>query len=656
MSRDSDNNRPGGDRPGGRMPGQSWNPGRDNSYRMWIFLAVVFVLLGWSMYASRAGPEAISYTTFIRQLDSDNVEKVTVKGDKITGSLKEKARKPQEDDAGIGWGGWGGSADEKEENEGGQGPAYDYFITYLPSFEDPDLVEKLRERDVEVETRPESDTNWWYLILTMVPFAILIWLIYSQFRQFQGQSGEGLFSIGKSRARLYDRSQESTRFDDVAGAEGAKTELAEVVSFLKEPGKIRDLGAAVPRGVMLVGPPGTGKTLLARAVAGEADAPFFSITGSDFMEMFVGVGAKRVRSLFEDAKKNAPSIIFIDEIDAIGRRRGAGLGGGHDEREQTLNQLLSELDGFEENQNVIVMCATNRPDVLDPALMRPGRFDRKIVVDLPTTEDRRKILEIYASNKRMAEDVDLDSLARGTPGFSGADLENILNEAALLAAREGKEAIDNEAIEQARDKILMGLVRQGLALTEEEKKMVAYHEAGHAIVGASLKYADPVHKVSIVPRSQAMGATQQLPEGEKYIYHRQYLADRLAVMMGGRAAEMLVFDTATSGAANDLQSATQVARRMVLEFGMSGRFEHMALGSQSREVFLGEELSKTREYSEATAKEVDNEVEALLSEAFSRARQILEKQRGAVDELAELLIEKEEIPGQKVYELLENRS
>ncbi|MGM0786236.1 MAG: ATP-dependent zinc metalloprotease FtsH [Thermodesulfobacteriota bacterium] len=622
---------------------------------MWIFLAVVFVLLGWSMYASRAGPEAISYSSFVEQLEAGNVEKVTVKGDKITGTLREKARKPPQEGSGGLWGGSAGK-DEKQENGGEKGAAYEHFITYLPSFEDPGLVEKFREQEVEVETRPESDTNWWYLILTMVPFAILIWLIYAQFRQFQGQSGEGLFSIGKSKARLYDRSQESTRFDDVAGAEGAKTELAEVVSFLKEPGKIRDLGAAVPRGVMLVGPPGTGKTLLARAVAGEADAPFFSITGSDFMEMFVGIGAKRVRSLFEDAKKNAPSIIFIDEIDAIGRRRGAGLGGGHDEREQTLNQLLSELDGFEENQNVIVMCATNRPDVLDPALMRPGRFDRKIVVDLPTTEDRRKILEIYSLNKRMAEDVDLDSLARGTPGFSGADLENILNEAALLAAREGKDRIDNEAIEQARDKILMGLVRQGLALTDEEKKMVAYHEAGHAIVGASLRYADPVHKVSIVPRSQSMGATQQLPEGEKYIYHRQYLADRLAVMMGGRAAEMLVFDTATSGAANDLQSATQVARRMVLEFGMSGRFEHMALGSQGREVFLGEELGKTREYSEATAKEVDQEVEALLSKAFSRARQILEKQRDAVDGLAELLIEQEEVPGQKVYELVKDGS
>ncbi|MFW6284067.1 MAG: ATP-dependent zinc metalloprotease FtsH, partial [Desulfosalsimonas sp.] len=462
----------------------------------------------------------------------------------------------------------------------------------------------------------------------------------------------GLFSIGQTRARLYQRSQESTRFDDVAGAQGAKTELHELVVFLKDPGKIRELGAEVPKGVMLVGPPGTGKTLLARAVAGEADVPFFSITGSDFMEMFVGVGAKRVRSLFQDAKKNAPAIVFIDEIDAIGRRRGAGLGGGHDEREQTLNQLLSELDGFEESQNVIVMTATNRPDVLDPALMRPGRFDRRIIVDLPNTSDRQKILEIYARNKDLAGDVDLAALAHGTPGFSGADLRNLLNEAALLAARENKQVIENEDIEQARDKILMGLVRQGLALTEEEKQMVAYHEAGHAVVGASLKYADPVHKVSIVPRTRAMGATQQFPEGEKYIYHKQYLSDRLSVMMGGRAAEMLVFDTATSGAANDLQSATQIARRMVLEWGMSGRFEHMALGTQGGEVFLGEELAKTREYSEMTAREVDREVEALLSQAFARARNILETNREAMDQLAETLIENEEVSGRRVYALL----
>ncbi|MCF8028487.1 MAG: ATP-dependent zinc metalloprotease FtsH [Desulfobacteraceae bacterium] len=608
-----------------------WYASQNYTYHLWIVMIVMLVLFGWSIYMSGMGPEKISYTTFVRQLDEDNVAQVTVQGDEIRGSLKEAV----------------------EKTSGGKGQTYEKFITYLPSFGDENLMKTLDDSDVEVTAVPEPDTNWWYLIVTLLPFVILISLIYSQYRRFQGQGGEGLFSIGQNRARLYQRSQESTRFDDVAGAQGAKTELHELVAFLKDPGKIRDLGAEVPKGVMLVGPPGTGKTLLARAVAGEADVPFFSITGSDFMEMFVGVGAKRVRSLFQDAKKNAPAIIFIDEIDAIGRRRGAGLGGGHDEREQTLNQLLSELDGFEESQNVIVMTATNRPDVLDPALMRPGRFDRRIIVDLPNTSDRQKILEIYARNKDLADDVDLAALARSTPGFSGADLRNLLNEAALLAARDEKQVIENHDIEQARDKILMGLVRQGLALTEEEKQMVAYHEAGHAVVGASLKYADPVHKVSIVPRTRAMGATQQFPEGEKYIYHKQYLTDRLSVMMGGRAAEMLVFDTATSGAANDLQSATRIARRMVLEWGMSGRFEHMALGSQGGEVFLGEELAKGREYSEMTAQEVDREVEALLSHAFAQAKNILETNRDAMDQLAETLIENEEVSGQRVYALLD---
>jgi cell division protease FtsH len=387
-------------------------------------------------------------------------------------------------------------------------------------------------------------------------------------------------------------------------------------------------------------------------VAGEADVPFYSITGSDFMEMFVGVGAKRVRNLFHDAKKDAPSIIFIDEMDAIGRRRGAGLGGGHDEREQTLNQLLSELDGFEPNENVIVMTATNRPDILDPALMRPGRFDRRIVVDLPTTKDREQILGIYARNKKLGNDVELSEVARGTPGFSGADLRNMLNEAALLAARDNRDVITWQDIENARDKILMGLERHGMSMSEEERQMVAYHEAGHSIVGALLPYADPIHKVSIIPRTQAMGATQQFPEKEHYIYKREYMLDRLAVMMGGRCAETLVFETATSGAGNDLQNATQLARKMVLEWGMSGRFEHMALGSQSREVFLGEELGKTREYSEKTAQEVDEEVQKLLQEAYQRAEEILAGHRDELDQLARMLVEREEVPGEEILRLL----
>jgi cell division protease FtsH len=642
------------------QPRNPWEWSQNYSRQLWAVLLVMLVFLAWSIYTYRPGPAQIRYTTFLEQVEKNNVSQVTVKGDKITGDLKKEVLKPADQKSGAenDFASDSQKSDESGDSAGDKkaekpaGRTYKQFITYLPSFGDDDLMDELRSRGVAVETLPESDTNWAYLIVTMLPFLLLIALFYSQYKRFQGQAGEGLFSIGKNRARLYQRSQESTRFDDVAGAQGAKTELHELVSFLKDPGKIRDLGAEVPTGVMLVGPPGTGKTLLARAVAGEAEVPFFSITGSDFMEMFVGVGAKRVRSLFQDAKKHAPSIIFIDEIDAIGRRRGAGLGGGHDEREQTLNQLLSELDGFEETNDVIVMTATNRPDVLDPALMRPGRFDRRIIVDLPNSGDRQKILDIYTKNKHMDDDVDLAALARSTPGFSGADLKNMLNEAALLAARKEKSNISNEDIEQARDKILMGLVRQGLALTDEEKQMVAYHEAGHAIVGASLKYADPVHKVSIVPRTKAMGATQQFPEGEKYIYHREYLADRLAVMMGGRAAEMSVFGTATSGAGNDLQNATQIARRMVLEWGMSGRFEHMALGSGDDQVFLGEQIAKSRQYSETTAQEVDREVESLLNEAYLRAGKILEENRQAMDELARSLIENEEVGGDVVYKLL----
>ncbi len=599
--------------------------------RWGIILLLILLLFGWQYTLHTVQVQQITYTTFVEHLENSNVQTVTVQGDEIEGTLKEPAQMKGRDSGAV---------------------EYTSFVTYVPSFGDPDLLKTLREHKVEVQTLPEREGSFWTSIILLLPFLFLIFVGYMQYKRMQGQSG-GLFSIGKSQAKKYDRSQEDTTFDDVAGSQGAKTELQEVVSFLKEPGRIRSLGGKVPKGVMLVGPPGTGKTLLARAVAGEADVPFFSITGSDFMEMFVGVGAKRVRSLFEDAKKNAPSIIFIDEIDAIGRSRGAGLGGGHDEREQTLNQLLSELDGFEANQDVIVMCATNRPDILDPALMRPGRFDRRIMVDLPNTQDRKEILTIYANNKEFDEDVDLDRLARGTPGFSGADLENMLNEAALLAARKEAQTISNQVIEEARDKILMGLVRQGLSMTEEEKRIVAYHESGHAIVGAQLPRADPIHKVSIVPRTQSMGVTQQLPENEKYIFDRSYLLDRLAVMMGGRAAEVLVFETATSGAGNDLQQATQMARRMVLEWGMSGRFEHMALGSKGDQVFLGEELGKPREYSESTAQDVDNEVESLLNEAYTKAEKLLSTRREVMDRLAEKLIAEDEVTGEEVYALLD---
>jgi cell division protease FtsH len=421
---------------------------------------------------------------------------------------------------------------------------------------------------------------------------------------------------------------------------------------LREPKKFKSIGGKVPKGVLLLGPPGTGKTLLARAVAGEAEVPFFSITGSDFMEMFVGVGASRVRNMFKDAKKRAPSIIFIDELDSIGRRRGAGLGGGHDEREQTLNQLLSELDGFEPNENVIVMGATNRPDILDPALLRPGRFDRRITVEMPTMQDRLEILKVHARNKPLAEDVDLERVARSTPGFSGADLENLLNEAALLAAREQSQQIEKHHIDQAIDKVLMGLERGGLGLTEEECAMLAYHESGHAIVAALLPKADPIHKVSIVPRGRAMGVTQQLPEKERYIYGKDYMLDRLAVMMGGRAAESLVWETATSGAEDDLKQATRLARKMILDWGMSEQLGNLALGGERENIFLGEEIAQRREYSETTAREIDEEIKRILGSCFERAGKVLREHREGLDRLAEMLQDEEEVPGERVMEVL----
>jgi cell division protease FtsH len=408
----------------------------------------------------------------------------------------------------------------------------------------------------------------------------------------------------------------------------------------------------VPKGVLLVGPPGTGKTLLARAVAGEADVPFFSVSGSDFMEMFVGVGASRVRDMFSEAKETSPAIIFIDELDSIGRKRGAGLGGGNDEREQTLNQLLSELDGFEENEGVIVMAATNRPDILDSALTRPGRFDRQITVGLPTQQARYEILKIHARNKPLSEDVDLEEIARSTPWFSGADLENLLNEAALLAGRYEHDVIEPGDIEEARDKVMMGLKREGLVLDEEEKKLLAYHEAGHAIVAAVLPHADPIHKVTIVPRGQAMGVTQQLPEKDKYLYRLDYLLDRLAVIMGGRAAEEIIFDTATSGAENDLKQVRKMARKMVLDWGMGEHFKHISLGEDQGNVFLGEELAKGREYSDETAREVDEEIRRITENAFKRAVETLTEHRDAFDKLAEMLISREEVPGRDVLQLV----
>ncbi|HRV91030.1 MAG TPA: ATP-dependent zinc metalloprotease FtsH [Anaerolineae bacterium] len=608
---------------------------------IWVLLILTVVPWFWNntFGDNQAETVDLSYSDFREQLQAGNIDRVIVAGDQLQGEFVEPI--PPES-----------AADEATDEE--STATVSQFVTYLPSFGDESLLPLLEAHNVEIETRPESDIPWFALLANVVPILLFIGLGVLIFRGIQSQ-GRNVMSIGQSRAKLYDQEnqKEPTTFDDVAGADGAKTELAEIVGFLKEPERYARLGAETPKGVLLVGPPGTGKTLLARAVAGEAGAPFFSISGSDFMEMFVGVGASRVRQMFTEAKKAAPCIIFIDEIDSIGRRRGAGLGGGHDEREQTLNQLLSELDGFEPSENVIVIAATNRPDILDPALLRPGRFDRQITVDLPTMSSRVEILKIHAHGKPLASDIDLKEIARGTPGFSGADLKNMLNEAALLAGRKGKNVINNVDVEEARDKILMGLEREGLVLTDEECQLIAYHEAGHAVVAAVLPQADPVHKVTIVPRGRAMGVTQQLPEREKYIYPREYMLDRLAVMMGGRAAENLIFDTATSGAENDLIQATQLARRMVVNWGMSQRLGRVAWGGQREQIFLGEEIAHRRDYSEATAKEIDEEVKTILDEAYTCAVDTLETNRTGLDRLAGTLLNKEEVMGDEVLDLLD---
>jgi len=596
---------------------------------LWFVLMSLAMFWMWSLLDS-GGFTEVSYSTFLRELEAGNVEQVTITGQQLQGTLRQPGTRltARQDSA-----------------------AYSEFVTYVPSFGDDDLMQTLEEQNVEVVTKPASEFNWWIVLLMGLPFILFLLLGYAFFSRMQSQ-GQSLFSINKSRAKLYDREQATTMFDDVAGAEGAKEELEEVVTYLSRPEAIQQLGGKVPKGVLLIGPPGTGKTLLARAVAGEAGVPFFSITGSDFMEMFVGVGASRVRDLFKDAKESSPSIIFIDELDSIGRRRGAGLGGGHDEREQTLNQLLSELDGFEPSENVIVMAATNRPDILDPALLRPGRFDRRVTVDLPTQRDRVAILRIHAREKPLSDDTDLEKIARGTPGFSGADLENLLNEAALLAAREQMDRIEPRHVGEAIDKIIMGLERKGLVLTEDERRMLAYHEAGHALVAAVLEHADPVHKVTIVPRGRAMGVTQQLPEKEKYIYRKEYMLDRLAVMMGGRAAEDLIFGSATSGAENDLKQVIQLSRKMVLDWGMSDRFQNIAFGGQPEQMFLGEQISQRREYSEETAREVDGEIEKIIETAYRRAMEMLEKYRSELDKIAERLLEREEMPGDEVLDIL----
>jgi cell division protease FtsH len=539
-------------------------------------------------------------------------------------------------------------------DDSGPRPRYDHY-TYNPGYDD--LVADLRKHKVIIKVEKPTDGRMLTALLSWAPLLILVGLWFVLFRQMQA-GGTKAMSFGKSKAKLLTPEQKKVTFEDVAGVPEAKEELEEIIDFLKDPKKFQRLGGKIPKGVLLMGSPGTGKTLLARAVAGEADVPFFSISGSDFVEMFVGVGASRVRDLFEQGKKNAPCIIFIDEIDAVGRHRGAGLGGGHDEREQTLNQLLVEMDGFEANDGVILIAATNRPDVLDPALLRPGRFDRRIVVNPPDVKGREGILQVHTAEIPLASDVELTVVARSTPGFSGADLANLVNEAALRAARFNKMKVDMADFEYAKDKVMMGSERRSLAMSEEEKRTTAYHEAGHALVAVMVPEADPLHKVTIIPRGMALGLTQQLPLGDRYTYSRAYLDANLRVLMGGRLAEELVFgpDSMTTGAGNDLERATELARKMVCEWGMSAKMGPLTFGKREESIFLGKEFTRHQDYSESTAVAIDNEIRRFITVAYDDSRAILENHRDALEAITAALLEHEVLDGEEIYTLIAEHS
>ena len=537
------------------------------------------------------------------------------------------------------------------EYQQGFGSGTNKFVTHQPANDD-DLVEQLLAAKVKFEGAPKEEDSWYLILLAnWFPMLLLIavWIFFM--RQIQVGGGKAL-SFGKSRARLMEEGPNKVTFEDVAGIEESKSELEAIVQFLKDPKKFTKLGGRIPKGVLLVGPPGTGKTLLARAIAGEAGVPFFSISGSDFVEMFVGVGASRVRDLFMRGKKNAPCIIFVDEIDAVGRHRGAGLGGGHDEREQTLNQMLVEMDGFEGNEGVILLAATNRPDVLDPALLRPGRFDRQVVVPLPDVKGRSAILDVHIKKVPIDDDISVETIARGTPGFSGADLANLVNEAALWAALGDADKVSMKHFEYAKDKILMGTERRSLVLSEEEKKITAYHESGHALVAKLIPEADPVHKVTIVPRGMALGLMQQLPEDEKHTYPKNYWLDRICIAFGGRAAEEVIFQEITTGAGSDIKVATNIAKKMVCEWGMSDTLGPLAYGRQEDTVFLGRELGHQRDYSEDTADKIDTEVRQIVETQLDRAREMLARNRDALDALAEELLEKETLDARQVEEII----
>ena len=581
---------------------------------LWLVISLMMVMLFQIFKQPDRSSASVGYSDFLSMVESGSVSSVTIQGDNILGMSA-------------------------------QGP----FKTYAPK--DPELIGLMRSKGVKISVKPQEDSSWFQVLLSWVPMLLLIgvWIFFM--RQMQAGGGKAM-SFGKSRAKLMTDSQEKVTFEDVAGIEEAKEELEEIVEFLRDPKKFTRLGGRIPKGVLLVGSPGTGKTLLARAIAGEADVPFFSISGSEFVEMFVGVGASRVRDLFVQGKKNAPCIIFIDEIDAVGRHRGAGLGGGHDEREQTLNQLLVEMDGFESNEGVILISATNRPDVLDPALLRPGRFDRQVVVPIPDLKGREGIMKVHLKKKVVSKDVDATILARGTPGFTGADIENMINEAALMAARRGKDSVDMVDFEDAKDKVLMGAERKSMIISDEEKKITAYHESGHTLVAKLLPNTDPIHKVTIIPRGRALGLTQQLPEDEKHTYPKEYLLSNIAILMGGRAAEEIVLNMQTTGAGNDIERASDLARKMVCDYGMNENLGPLAFGKGEEQIFLGREISQHRDYSELTAQKIDDEVRNIVNSAYEKASKLIKDNVDTLHTMAKALLEKETLDGKAIDEIM----
>ncbi len=594
---------------------------RTKNILFWVVVGLFMILLFNLFSVPHHEPEEeVIFSEFMTKLDKGELERVIIKSSHISAIMKDKTR----------------------------------IRTY--SVEYPELVQLLREKGVQIEAKPPEESPWYITFLvTWGPFVLFLGLWFFLMRQMQ-MGGNKALSFGKSRARLLTEERKKVLFADVAGIDEAKDEVLEIIEFLKDPRKFQKLGGRIPKGVLIVGPPGTGKTLLAKAIAGEAAVPFFSISGSDFVEMFVGVGASRVRDLFEQGKKHAPCIIFIDEIDAVGRLRGAGLGGGHDEREQTLNQLLVEMDGFDTTEGVILVAATNRPDVLDPALLRPGRFDRQVVVNRPDLKGRSEILKVHAKKVPVAANVDLEKIARGTPGFSGADLENLVNEAALWAARLSKKEVEVIDFEMAKDKVLMGAERKSLILSDEEKRTTAYHEAGHALIAKLIPGTDPVHKVTIIPRGRALGVTMQLPTDDRHGYSKVYLYNQLAILMGGRVAEELVLKDMTTGAGNDIERATDLARKMVCEWGMSEKMGPLTFGKHNEQVFLGRELGSQRDFSEQIAMEIDEEVKRLVMENYERAKRLLTENMTSLKRLAEALLEKEVLDGSDIDQIITQSS